>query len=259
VGYEIHLIRTKRIARAEWRRIVAAADPELAGYMHFRDGRISMKTPREEHLDALVRLARKLKGRVVGDDGERYEVSGPKTKAPARAPKPTPAGAILAGSLPALARPIRRQARQPFSVHVYKRRGALLVSVYVRGTALPELIIVEKPAELVRALAEATRLAHAAIARPAKKRIDETRPPYWELAGVPTWNEFVVGATAVSITVGSENYLALSYTVRDEDSPGSMTSEGEDVELTPGISDEELTRAVLALFAKREHMRKRSK
>ena len=64
------------------------------------DGRVDVKNPDEEILAKVVRIARALSARVVGDDGETYgdDSSGPAASAPE--PKPPWWKRILSGADP---------------------------------------------------------------------------------------------------------------------------------------------------------------
>src|SRR5262249_43432541 len=110
MGYELHITRKENwfddgpdISDDEWRRYVAQ-DPEMEivglaeastpngqtlryespllarwrngsseAWFDFRHGRVIVKSPDEEMVAKMVRIARTLRARVQGDDGEFYD------------------------------------------------------------------------------------------------------------------------------------------------------------------------------------------
>jgi hypothetical protein len=114
VGYDLHITRGRRwtdrspsISDAEWKACVAAdPDLELAGFAEtptadgvlryespglavwsghpaeprvwfdHRDGRVVVKNPDEATIAKMIAVARVLRARVQGDDGESYEEAG---------------------------------------------------------------------------------------------------------------------------------------------------------------------------------------
>lgn len=135
---------------------------------------------------------------------------------------------------------------------VHRRDGRLLVvpgalsEVGFQG--LDELI---EDSDLVRALERAERRARAATALPMEQRFEPGTPP-WQQAGCASYQDFVRGATLVSIVRDEELtepfYLALS--------PDGSGFDGQDApeELGPGTPLSVVAERVLAMFA-RPHSR----
>ena len=111
MGYDLHITRaqdwlgseSQPIGEADWRACVAAdAELELTGavealpltyenpglavwrahpsgdsvWFDLRDGRVTVKNPDEATIAKALSIAKRLKARVVGDDGEEYEEPG---------------------------------------------------------------------------------------------------------------------------------------------------------------------------------------
>lgn len=256
MGYDLHIERAKRMTRAEWKRIVDD-DPELAGALSFRDGRIAIKNPTDDQIAQLTQLARTLKGRVVGDDGEEYPLRPVEQKKARRTPKQNASDLIAkarqkADSLPRCA----GRPRTVFVLTLYKRNGMHYVSASIPSNAgmiaLADVMIPTTTAinDIASALTQATEIAHAAMSRPAQQRFADGTPP-WELAGAPTWNQFCVGVTGAEIAYRPDR-TCIMHTFRDPDHPGSITSGGEVVELARSSSDVEIAKASLKLLVERE-------
>jgi hypothetical protein len=256
VGYDLHIERAKRLTRAEWNKIVDA-DPEFAGALSFRDGRISIKNPTDDGIAQLTQLARTLKGRVVGDDGEQYAFR-PVKKDKARRTR-TPNASELIAKAQQKADSLPRCAGRPrtvFLLTLYKRNGMHYVSASIPSNVgmqtLNDLMIPTTTAidDVAAALTQATEIAHAAMNRPEQRRFADGTPA-WELAGAPTWNQFCVGVTGAEITYEPDR-TTITHAFRDPDHPGSLTIGGEVVELARNASDVEVAEASLKLLVERE-------
>jgi hypothetical protein len=256
VGYDLHIERAKRVTRSDWDKIVDA-DPDFAGALSFRDGRIAIKNPTDDQIAQLTQLARTLKGRVVGDDGEEYAFRPVKKEKARRTPTQN-AGKLIAkakqkaDSLPRCpGRP-----RTVFLLTLYKRNGMHYVSASIPSDAgmraLGDVMIPTTTAinDIAVALTEATEIAHAAMNRSEQQRFADGTPP-WELAGAPTWNQFCVGVTGAEIAFEPDR-TSITHTFRSPDHPGSLTSGGEAVELARNASDVEVAEASLKLLVERE-------
>lgn len=256
MGYDLHIERGKRMTRAEWKTIVDA-DPEFAGALSFRDGRIAIKNPTDDQIAQLTQLARRLKGRVVGDDGEEYAFRPAKKKPARRAPRQNARDLVAKAKQKADSLP--RCAGRPHTVFLltlYKRNGMHYVDASIPSNVgmqtLHDLMIPTTTAidDIAAAMTQATEIAHAAMKRPAQQRFAGGTPP-WELAGAPTWNQFCVGVTGAQIAFEPDR-TTITHTFRDPDHPGSLTSGGEVVELARNASDVEVARAALKLLVERE-------
>ncbi len=256
MGYDLHIERAKRTTRAEWKKIVDG-DPELAGALSFRGGRISIKNPTDDEIAQLTQLARRLKGRVVGDDGDEYAFRPVKRVKARRAPKQNARELIAKAKQKADSLPRRAgRPRTVFSLTLYKRNGMHFVSASIPSDAgmraLADVMIPTSTAigDIAAALTQAAEIAHAAMTRPAQHRFADGTPP-WELAGAPRWNQFCVGVTGAEIIYGRDR-TRITHTFRSADHPGSLTSGGEVVELARNASEVEVAEASLKLLVERE-------
>jgi hypothetical protein len=256
VGYDLHIERAKRLTRAEWKKIVDG-DPDFAGALSFRDGRIAIKNPTDDEIAQLTQLARTLKGRVVGDDGEEYALRPVKKQRARRRPAQNASKLIAkakqkADSLPRCA----GRPRTVFLLTLYKRNAMHYVGASIPSDAgmqaLADVMIPTTTAidDIAAALTRATEIAHAAMNRPEQQRFADGTPP-WELAGAPTWNQFCVGVSAADIVFGPRR-TRITHMFRSPDHPGSLTDGGEVVELARNASDVEVAEAALTLLVERE-------
>lgn len=71
MAYELHILRERPIAEAEWEAL-ARADARLAALGRWNQGEVTARPRDDADLERLLGAARELGGRLEGDDGERY-------------------------------------------------------------------------------------------------------------------------------------------------------------------------------------------
>ena len=139
---------------------------------------------------------------------------------------------------------------EPYEITIYRRDGKLWVSPGIASDtgfdSLNGIIPVERPEDLASALEQAAAQAESALRLPPDQRFPPGMP-FWEAAGVRSWNEFVRGTTAVVVTRLDDSTL-VQYDVPDPKHP-MLVATNTSREYARDASLAEVARAALGLFA----------
>jgi hypothetical protein len=133
---------------------------------------------------------------------------------------------------------------------IYRRNGHLFVVPAVLSDfgfrSLHEVIDVDGPSDLLRALEAGLRLARAATALPKTQRFSE-KPAYWNVLGCSDYDEFVKGTIAVAI-VAHEQRTRIDLLVPSADGAGLVGTQPPEY-LGPNTPLTDVAQRALRLFA----------